>query len=261
MKYINSKKIEKIVLNKDNFYVAIDFDRTITSRASMDSWDASGLTLGEDFQKDLDKLYQYYAPIELDYSLSFEEKEKHMQEWYERCMDLYFDYGLTQDKLLESIRNSKLEFRICAKEFLNKLQENNIPVIILSAGIGNVIKQFLINNNCLFENMYIISNFMEFEDNGKIKKFDNSKIIHTLNKNMDGHLPLDWIEKIKNRKYKVLAGDLVEDIKMVDSKYENETIKIGILDKNVEQNLNVFNENFDVVLTDEDANFKNIINV
>ena len=30
MKYINSSKLDKIKLDKDNFYVLIDFDRTLT---------------------------------------------------------------------------------------------------------------------------------------------------------------------------------------------------------------------------------------
>ena len=39
MKYINTNKLEKIKLNNKNLYIISDFDRTITSFESEDSWD------------------------------------------------------------------------------------------------------------------------------------------------------------------------------------------------------------------------------
>ena len=46
-------------------------------------------------------------------------------------------------------------------------------------------------------------------------------MIHTLNKTMNGHLPEEFIGKVKDKQYKILIGDLIEDIKMVD---ENEIL-------------------------------------
>lgn len=258
MKYINTKKIEKINLNKDNFCVVMDFDKTITNKDSMDSWEVSGLLLESEYQKKSVEIYEYYSPIELDYNMDIDQKEKYIKEWYIKSIDLYFKYGLSYEKLYKSVKKGRLIFRNGVKEFINKLKENQIPVIILSAGIGNVIEQFLKNNNCLFENMYIISNFIEFEADGKMKKFDNDKIIHTLNKTMEGNLPSKWQGILKNRKYKILIGDLVEDTKMVNSKEWDTTIKIGLLDKKVKENLTIYNKSFDIVLTHEDASFESI---
>ena len=100
----------------------------------------------------------------------------------------------------------------------------------------------------------MISNFIEFDDNGKVTKFDDSKMIHTLNKTMNGHLPDEFIEKVKNRKYKILIGDLIEDVKMIDEKEEGTTLRIGILTKEMEneENLELYKERFDVVLTEEE---------
>ena len=41
MKYINNNKQEKFKINKQNTYLVIDFDKTITSNQSQDSWAAS----------------------------------------------------------------------------------------------------------------------------------------------------------------------------------------------------------------------------
>ena len=126
-----------MVLNKENFFVVIDFDKTITSADSEDSWDASGKTLGDDFKEKMNSLYKYYAPIEVDYTLKKEKKEKLMEEWYTKCMNLYFEYKLTKEQLLQSVRNSNVIFREGAEEFICNLNKYNIPIIIVSAGIGN----------------------------------------------------------------------------------------------------------------------------
>lgn len=101
-----------------------------------------------------------------------------MEEWYKSCMDLYEEYNLSVSKLEESVEKSRLVFRKGAKEFLNNAIKKDIPVIILSAGIGNVIEMFLKKNDCLGKNFEIISNFLQFDDLGNIKPFDG-ELIHT----------------------------------------------------------------------------------
>lgn len=257
MKYVNNEKIEKIKLNKDNFYVAIDFDRTITARESCDSWDASGNILGKGFKEKTYLLVEKYAPIELDYNISFKEKNKAMEEWYYETFRLYYEYHLTAEKLKESINSSNLIFRTGAKEFLENMYKINVPVVILSAGIGNVIEQFLQKNSCYYDNIYIISNFILFNESGNIKEYEG-KLIHTLNKTMEGKLTHQFIEKIKNREYRLLLGDFIEDKKMVPSEEWEKTISIGFLDKNIQENLEVYTKNFDIVLTGNDATFENV---
>ena len=204
MEYINTNKLEKLNINPNNVYIALDFDRTITTKESQDSWGVVGMFLGQEFNKEIDKLYQKYRPIELDYNITFKNKEKAMIEWYGRCMNLYYKYKLTKEKLEESVKKSKLIFRDGAKELFEKSNKENIQIIILSAGIGNVIEQFLKNNKINLDNIYIIRNFIEFDKDGKMKEFDNSKIIHTLNKTMQGKIPSNIQKRINNIPNKIL---------------------------------------------------------
>lgn len=254
MKYINTDKLEHIKFEKENFYIVADFDKTITSFESCDSWDASGKRLGDEFQKEINRLYEMYRPIEVSYKLPIEEKKQAIKTWYEECMELYYQYHLTKEKLSNSIKESDLQFREGAKELLVQANQNDIPVIILSAGIGNVIEQFLRESKCYFENMYIISNFIEFDAEGNMKKFDNNKIIHTLNKTMEHHLPVQWKEKLQKKKYALLFGDLIEDLNMISIKQKEDAITVGFLEKNVEENLDRYRQNFDVVLTRKRCN-------
>lgn len=258
MEYLNKEKIEKLNINSSNLVIVLDFDRTITASNSMDSWDASGLLLGDDFKEKLEKLYIKYRPIELDYKISKEEKARKMEKWYKQCLDLYEEYNLSKQKLEESVEKSKLIFRKGAKEFLNNAIEKEIPVVILSAGIGNVIELFLKKNNLLGKNFEIISNFLQFDEKGNIKPF-KGKLIHTTNKELNIiDLRKDLKEELSSRKYRILVGDMIEDEKMVPKEEWNKTIKIAFLDVNIKENMELYKESFDVVLTNEDSSFNKI---
>ena len=261
MIYINNKeKVNKLKekINKDNICVFLDYDKTITSSTSEDSWAASAnrKALGENIANDLDRYYEKYGPIEFDYNMDVKEREKYIIEWYDKCMELYYTYHLTKQKLKESIDNSKLILREGAKDFLFKLYENDIPVIILSAGIGNVIEQSLKKEKCYFDNIHMISNFIKFDENGNMIKFCDN-MIHSLNKNIDKLGEVNLKEKIRTKEYRIVIGDLVEDIYMMGKYPEDKSLKIGFLNKNITENLDVYNKNFDIVLTKEN-NFYDI---
>ena len=228
MIYINEEKISKIKLEEDNFFVAIDFDKTITARKCCDSWGTCESVLGEEFTRKTELICQKYAPIELNYEISFDEKNKAMEEWYYSNMQLFYDYHLTKAQLEESIENSTIIFRDGAKEFLKDMFKRNIPVVILSAGIGNVIELFLKKNNCYTDNIYIISNFIKFDNVGNMNKPD-VVLIHTLNKTMKNHITPEFEEKISKRKYRLLLGDFIEDKNMISKEEWDETIAIRIL--------------------------------
>lgn len=254
MRYINKEKLDKIELEPNNMYVVIDFDRTITAKDSQDSWDAAATMLGEEFAKKSYKLYQKYRPIEQDYTITYKDKTEAMETWYKACMDLYYEYGLTKEKLEKSVQKSGLKFRNGMKEFLKEMNEKNVPVIICSAGIGNVIEIYLKDNNCYYENMYIISNFLTFDNNGQIEEYKN-KLIHTMNKTINGNLPKEIQNKLEGRQYKLLLGDTIEDKQMLDESEISNTITVGFLNDKIEQNLELYKKEFDVCIV-EDVNLE-----
>ena len=207
----------------------------------------------------MDELYKKFRPIEMDYTISKKEKTEAMVKWYSDCMDLYYKYNVNKEKMEQSIKNSNMILREGAKELLQLLYKYDIPVVILSAGIGNSIEQFLKEKECLFENTYIISNFIQFDSNGDVKKFDNSKIIHTLNKNMEGKIPVEFENKIKNKKYKFLMGDLIEDLNMLDGLELSNALKVGILNDEMDEYKELYKEKFDIVLQGKNISLKPLI--
>ena len=155
------------------------------------------------------------------------------------------------------MQSSKLQFRNGAKEFLKFLNKNNIPVIILSAGIGNIIEEFLKINDCYLDNIHIISNFIKFENNLMLKFSDN--MIHSLNKKIQ-NLPTAFEKELSKKDYILLLGDLIEDISMVPKEFSNKTLTIGFLADKLKDNLKFYNQNFDVVFTGN-ASFNEVMNL
>ncbi len=89
-----------------------------------------------------------------------------------------------------------------------------------------------------------------------MKKFNQANMIHTLNKTMVGHLPKQILQKLQDKEYAILIGDLVEDEQMIEENKWDKTLKIGILNKKIKENLEVYQKHFDIVLTEEDATFE-----
>ena len=127
------------------------------------------------------------------------------------------------------------------------MYKRNIPVIIISAGIGNFIENFLKINNCYYDNIYIYSNVIDFKDGYAIGIKD--EVINSMNKNLVS-LPDEIKNKIKNRNNIILLGDSLNDLKMIDEDKRVDALKIGFLEDNVEENKKYFINEFDIVCTD-----------
>lgn len=231
----------------NNYYIVADFDRTITAGDSESSWGvlAKSGNVPKEYVNERKALFEYYHPFEIDLSLDYEVKNKLMIEWWTKHISLFIKYQLSESVIEEAAKNKNImKFRRGAKEFLRRMNEKGIPIVIVSAGIGNFIKAFLIQNDALYDNIYIVANFIEFE-NGIAKGISNN-IIHSLNKNEAG-IPNEVKDLVKTRENIVLFGDGIDDIKMVGEDKIDTTLKIGFLNENVEENLAQYQETFDVV--------------
>ena len=257
MKYINKEKLEKMNINSKNVYFILDFDYTITDEKSEDSWAAccNKDIMGKEISYEMNELYKINKPIEIDYTMDRKEKEKIIEKWYLDVVNLYEKYHMTKEKLNKSVENANIMFRKGAKECLKWTASKNIPVIIVSAGIGNTIEKFLMDNDCYYNNMFIISNFLKFDENGNIRKFED-KIVHSMNKSVEEKLPKGLQEKLSKKKYKILIGDILGDKDMAGSQDEDTIIKIGMVNDNNPETFEIFKKYFDIVLSKQDTNFE-----
>lgn len=251
MIYIKEDALNKTKNWKDDeIYVLADFDRTITIGSSMTSWSVLSKSdkVPKCYVQERQEYYDYYRPIEIDESLDYETKNRLMKEWWIKHIELFVKYGISEEIINEAARDIRvMSFRACAYNFLKSMYDRDIPVIIISAGIGNFIKEFLKMNNAYFENIFIVSNFIEFKNGIASGVIGN--ITHSLNKN-EVSLPDDLKFLIKNRSHVILLGDSLGDIRMVSEERKKDSLKIGFLEEKVEENMDSYKEAFDVVCTD-----------
>ena len=248
---INSNIKEKLpIKDLNNIYVVADFDRTITNGNSKTSWSilANSDLVPKSYVSERQKLYDYYRPIEISDKLDFDYKLVMMKEWYQKHIELFVKYKISKKIFDEAATNLRImEFRPYAKEFIKFLYENHIPLVIISAGIGNFIEAFLKNNDCYFDNIYISSNMITFKDG--VATGVDSNIVHSLNKN-EVYLHDKILNKIKNRDNVLLLGDQVSDLNMVNKNEHDFVISVGF--STSDSLKEIMTSNFDIVCEELD---------
>ena len=240
-----------------SIHVVTDFDRTLTIGESESSWGilSTGDFVSPEYIEDRNRLYKKYRPIEIDETMDWEKKNKYMIEWWNKHISLFIKYKLKEEVIKNAIKDVKImRFRDGAIEMLKSFYKRNIPVIIISAGIGNFIELFLKLHGCYFDNIFIMANFIKFEEGIAVGIED--MVIHSLNKN-EVSLPNKILDKLKNRKNIILMGDNSSDINMISEEKRKEALKIGFLEENVLENKSLYEKIYDVVCMDK-TNFKEL---
>lgn len=242
----------------EHFHVLTDFDRTLTT-AFVDSKPSpsiicqlrTGNYLTKDYAEKANALYEKYRPLERNASISFEQRNEYMREWWEKHFNLLVESGLTREAAINVAKNPSIKFRPGAIEFLKLMKQYDIPVIIMSASIGDMIAEHLKAEGAYFDNIYIIANWYQYDDQGKVLGA-KPPIIHSLNKHEVIIKKYNIFKEIEKRKNVLLMGDGIEDIGMIIGfEYEN-MIKIGFLNQDIESHLESFKTNFDIVIMNDD---------
>lgn len=246
-----NRKIEEI--DKNNFYVVLDFDKTLSTKNSATTFALFGKSgfYGDEYNVKRSKNYDYYRPLELNPNIPSDEKFALMKKWQEASYQLMLEYKVRESNIKKIITTTNLlELREGAVSFINLLNSNDIPIIINSAGCGNFITTILKLNNCNIDNIYIHSNILEFEDDIVIDSIKD--IIHSMNK-YDIKLPDYYLDKISGKRFAVVIGDQLSDLNMANNLEKEEVLTFGFLESNIDEVQDLFNEEFDVILENSES--------
>jgi cytosolic 5'-nucleotidase 3 len=255
----DNKKFEekKKKFTKDNFHIIADFDGTLTkifvndkkSHSSF-SWIREQKYLDPEYTKQACELYHRYYPIEIDPNIPLKEKDKQMMIWWKAHLKLFVDYRLDKKIISKIINKTDINLRENGDKFIRLLKDNNIPLLIFSAGLGDVIKGYLELKDILSKNIHLISNFFKFDEKGKVISYD-SKIIHTFNKNEYAVKNTPYHQIIEKRKNVLLLGDNLGDLGMSKGINHENIIKIGFLNHSEDRLLEKFKKKFDVIILND----------
>jgi len=242
----------------DKLHVLADFDRTLT-RAFVDGQQSPTVIgqirnnnyLSPEYIREAHELYEHYAPIEQDPYLSNEKKNIAMREWWSTHFTLLVKSGLTKKIMDEITEKRTLQLREGTNELLDWLNAKNIPIIIMSAAPGYMLKKYLSNENRLYKNVHIIANEMQFNDQGNFIGI-TEPIIHSLNKYEVILKDFPIFKEVESRNNVILLGDQIDDVGMVTGFNYKTLLKIGFLNERPEEKneerKRQYLENYDIVL-------------
>lgn len=243
-----------------NVHVLADFDRTLTKAftngekfPSLISVLRDNNYLTDDYAPAAHKLFDQYHPIEIDPNISSEGKKLVMQEWWTKHFELLIKSGLKKTDLEDIITSSRIQLRPGAEEFFQLLSQEKIPLVIMSScGIGDAIVMYLEQQKLLFNNIYVITNRFVWDEEGKAVEI-KKPIIHVMNKDETAIRDYPIYEVVKNKRNVLLLGDSLGDVGMITGFDHENIIKIGFLNEEIEDNLDQYKENYDVVILNDFA--------
>ena len=249
-----------VAKGKNKLHVISDFDFTLTKYYQEDgSRSASchmvlehsvGL-LPDSYCTGAKFLQQKYHPIEVDPHMDYAVKFQHMEDWVLAHNKLFMESGLTQNiidiAVTRALESKHFRIRPRVSELISMLETNQVPLLIFSAGITNVLenalqKDLLVNSlsSSLPSNVNIISNKCLFDlKDGSLTGF-SEPVLHVYNKTCHAFVETNPHFKILDkdqRRNVLLFGDSLGDIKMsqgIEDKIDH-IIKVGFVnDKTVD---------------------------
>ncbi|TPX72749.1 5'-nucleotidase [Spizellomyces sp. 'palustris'] len=238
-------------------HVISDFDMTISKywvngerNVSSHRLLALSSRVPKEFSDKTDLLYKHYYPIEISRTTPHKEKVQAMVEWWEKAHELILELKLTKNDLEHMVTETPILLRMGAREFVDHCAAKDIPLLVFSAGLGDVIDALLRHEGLMKPNVHIVSNRLHFGEDGLADRFDG-RLIHTFNKNEAAIGGSAYSSMIEGRHNVILMGDSLGDLRMAEGLEHDTKITIGFLNHDTELLLDQYAEAFDIVILDD----------
>lgn len=262
------EKIKNAIKNAgpESLHIVADFDHTLTKafyngkkQPAVIGQIREGNYLTQDYAPRAFALHDTYGKLDRDFSLTLAERIAKMHEWWSTHFTLLIECGLDKSVLEHIAEHRPLLYREGVLEWIDMLHQAGIPLVILSAGPGDMIDLYLKKVGRLYDTVHVVANRYTFDDRGKVIGIIEP-IIHSLNKEETVMHDQPFYSSLMQRKNILLLGDNLGDIHMTKGfPYDNQ-ISIGFLNEDVELRENEYIELFDLVVTD-DGDFQDIVNL
>jgi len=205
------------------WHVVSDFDLTLTAGKqpgqNIGTWDIMDELLPTEGVERHTAIYNSFRPIEIQGKLTAAVAR---EKWAE-TLDLITSYHINIDDIRTAFL-SVAKLRDGAKELFDVCESTEVPTVILSSGIKDVIQ--IIAEHYKIHPTHVLSNDLEFDEATRlVTGWRRDSLIHILNKNEMGHGELSTLRR--NKPNVLLLGDVPDDTKMVDG---DNVLRIRILD-------------------------------
>lgn len=261
------EKLEKIKADgKEKLHIISDFDRTLTphqvdgvkSSTSFAQFRNGGY-LGEEYAQKAHAMYDMYHPIEVDVTVPEEVRVMEMKKWWGEHMELLVSSGVTREIVEDIVSRGSIRLREGGEDFLTLCASANVPLLIFSAGLGDLITHLLQVKKVLTPNMHVVSNFFDFNDEGRAVGVIGDTI-SSVNKHESEIVKSAYAEGLRVRTNVIVLGDSLDDLRVTEGLSHETILSIGFLNENVDQSRAIFLEKFDLVI-EGDGSLEEVIHI
>lgn len=229
--------------NLDRLVIIADFDRTVTTAfvtPGKNGMSSHGIlescsVLSAEYRKKSKALVDKYLPIEFDPGLSIAQKLPIMQEWYRQGHSLLLQEPVTENVIRKAVAEANVRIRPGFAELQREAQAHGIPLVVFSAGLGNVVREVLRQRVEGGEAIPVVSNWLRFAPGGGTACGFQEPLVHMYNK--DGARLLEqmtgeqWQAAFEGRDVALLLGDGLGDATMADGLSMRAVTRVGFLNE------------------------------
>ena len=204
-------------------HLVSDWDRTLTAnggKTDITSWEVAQRLLPPE-GRELDQLFsEYFYARELDGTLT----EADAREWWRISLGLQVEHQTNIHDMKRAVREARMRPRAGAVALFQLCNELEVPTVILSAGVRNVI-DWVTEEHDMHPSLILATN-LTTDGAGHITGWDEDTLIHALNKNEMGKQDIAAVQR--RRPNTILLGDDRKDPRMVTGR--NHVIRFQVKD-------------------------------
>lgn len=233
-------------LTADDLLLITDFDATLTTGDSEQCHDMVGATplLSEAFRAEFAPLLDWTTNANID-----------GVEWWDAAHSIMVKHGMPPKPLIPRlVREARMIPRPGALELLKRLELLNVPVLIVSAGMADVIEEWLRQHGALSENVTVCSNRLNYQADSTPKSVSPSPPITSFTKEYAGPHASAFFAQHKSRRAIVQLGDSLTDVDPARNVPYDHLLSIGFLNARPEAAKHV--ETFDAVVVGNEGSLQ-----
>jgi 5'-nucleotidase len=200
--------------------VITDFDKTLTPLRKADGnpaptsysiLEASG-TFSKRYHALAEELYARYHPSEVSLSMPMHQKKEEMVTWWTLANANLIEEHIRHSRIAEQVAASGCVLRPGTQAVMALLAAHNVPTLVFSAGIGDVLAEVLKHEGVPESpNLHYVSNFVDVDKDGFVVGF-KPPLIHVFNKNETSLVGTPYFRQVAERPNVILLGDSLGDI-------------------------------------------------
>jgi 7-methylguanosine nucleotidase len=210
----------------------------------------------EDYRIKAKAIFEKYRPMEVASDITEEERLKYMIEWWTNAHTLMLEHNVTRPAIADAWDHAHIELREYVDSLIELSHQADIPFLVFSAGVADIIEVGLERLKLDRDNVHVISNHMKWDEKDSLVGF-SEPLVHVMCKNYSVVEGSDFYHQTQSRRNVLLMGDNLGDHQMANGVGDGHTVlRIAFLTDHLER-LPAFKENFDIILMN-DISFEQI---